>query len=276
MSKRNILVTSYPKSGATWFRFLIYVCRHGKLENSMDVRRYYPQLIDKNILEKRLKQKDNLYIKSHHPYTTDIPHLDKMDQCIYIVRNPFDILASLLNHYIIEGNKQVETEEGKRKFIRKMINNANSGSYVINPNHVAGGWSNHVLSWINENQTMPVYLIKYEELRTDTYNVLRKANRDLNLGFNLGNIKLACEYTSFPQMKKLEKQEMTNRVPGMFFSEKRLAALKAKNKQFVNKGKIANYKSEMPRGLLELGKKSYAEAMNVVKYAFDADGKLIY
>lgn len=269
------LVASYPKSGATWFKFLIYVCVHGKLDKSLAVGKYYPEWFEEKLLRFRSSEPDRLFVKSHLPYSAELPLKKRVAQCIYLSRNPLDVLASKLNHYVLQGNAQVQTERGRNKFFDKIIGHADAKPHEMEANDAVGGWNHHVLSWLKHNTDIPTYIIRYEDLRENTCDVMRKLNRDLNLGFTDENIVLAVELASFERLRALEKYELDNEIRGMFFIKKRIAAYREKEVQFVNKGKVGNYKSILDVSQMDAAIANYSSGLKILGYHFDGANDLI-
>ena len=186
-----------------------------------------------------------------------------------------DIVASKLNHYILHGNPDVQTEKGTEEFIARTIQNANAKPYEAEAKDAAGGWNNHVVSWIKENNDIPVYIIQYEDLRENTYEALRKMNRDLNFGFHDKNMHLAAELASFENLRALEKHEVENEISGGFYSKKRVEAFNSKNVQFINKGVVGNYKSTLTEKQMDDALQSYQQGLNILKYRYDDKRNLI-
>ena len=72
------IITSYPKSGNTWMRFIIYEMCFNKEnkdnDNSLNIKKYIPDLhilkIENNklIVNKELKNKE-IFLKSHFSYS---------------------------------------------------------------------------------------------------------------------------------------------------------------------------------------------------------------
>src|SRR5690606_26284979 len=98
-----IYVTSYPKSGATWFQFLMYSCFRGKISSSIEVMQYYPEVFHTDSINARLKSNDILFIKNHFAFNKELPYYEKIQGCIYLVRNPLDVCFSRINHLEYEG-----------------------------------------------------------------------------------------------------------------------------------------------------------------------------
>lgn len=265
INKPITLVSSYPKSGSTFFRFLMYTCNFGYLEKSGDIGPYYPEIERKDIVQRKVEKQDPFFVKSHYPYFEEHPFLDSVSSCVYIVRNPVNTMMSRINHYILEGAKWVDSDWGRNRLIKSFIKEANAKSRESHENRFDGGWNNHVISWLKENRSIPVYLIKYEDLVNKTEAVIKKVNTDLELGFSDENISKGIEISSFANMQRIEDKEIMGEIPGMFYTKIRKKKYLSDGRRFVSKASIETNK-EISEKILEQVKESFSEGIKLSKY----------
>lgn len=266
-NKKIYYVASYPKSGATWFRFLMYGCKFGMLESSAEVNYLYLTTPnhDHKIVD-RLKTDGSIFLKSHLPYHEQLSFFDDIKVCIYIARNPFNAILSRVDHYILEGLDYVDTYEGRTELINSLIEIADSGMNTDTAANNSGGWNYHVTSWLETNRSIPVYLIRYEDLLERTFEVIAEMNRELHLGFTEENIRRGCELASFENMRKLEVHEIENEIRGSFFSPTRKRVYSEKQFQFINKGGKRNFEEELGSEWIEKGMKAFEKGMRLAGY----------
>jgi hypothetical protein len=89
---------------------------------------------------------------------------------IYIVRDPRNLVSSILNHY------SITLEDSKEIFISpKLIGgyHKNNGNLVDSLKDLLGTWDEHYKFW--KNNTKDYLLIKYEDLIKDTKFELEKS-----------------------------------------------------------------------------------------------------
>ena len=111
-NKINI-ITSFPKSGNTWMRFIIYDLlfndHNDTIENSSEINRLIPDfhMLKNNqlVLDSSLKNKE-VFLKTHSSY--DQMRKLPIGKIILIIRNPLDVFVSLYNFYEIEKEKRDE------------------------------------------------------------------------------------------------------------------------------------------------------------------------
>ena len=186
--------------------------------------------------------------------------MSRVSQCIYIVRNPINAMLSRVNHYILEGARWVDSDWGRKRLMKSFISEANAKSRESHKSRFDGGWNNHVVSWLEENVTIPIHVIKYEDLVKDKKAVLTEVNEKLALNFKKSHMDFAIKTCEFKNMQEIEKYELENEIPGMFYSEVRKKRYKKTGRTFVNKGKLDSrteldhdlkllFNSEFERGL---------------------------
>ena len=260
-------VVSYPKSGATWFRLLMYALFNQQIENSNAVQQFYPEYPTQNdLIDKNIEEGNTSFVKSHVAYSANLPYVENASAIIYISRNPFNCMLSKLDHYKYEGVNWVNNEKGKAKFCEEFIKESNQGPDVT-PDKLHGGWNHHILSWFDAGLKIPVINIRYEDLTNDAVIVLEDMVEKLKLDFSKEQIKNAVKLCSFEKIRALEEHELTYEVPGMFYSPKRRKNFMAnKNLRFVKMGKKRDAMLDLPTEIILKGKMAFYEGMQLAGY----------
>lgn len=232
--KLNI-ITSYPKSGNTWMRYIIYELffnpKNHENDNSLNIKKFIPDLhkiqLKNNqlILDEDLKNK-KIFIKSH--FTFDQMKNFPMDKIILIVRNPLDVFVSLYNYYGLDDkNKDRYVDEFAQNHTLPGLNKFDYPS-----------WSEHLIKWLDSK--LNICLIKYNSLIDDFDNEISKLSDFLNLSLDQKKLKLIKINTSFSKLKSIEKKEKETKSEGFFKDE---PVAKFKDRYFMNIGKKDSYKN---------------------------------
>ena len=232
--KLNI-ITSYPKSGNTWMRYIIYELffnpKNHENDNSLNIKKFIPDLhkiqLKNNqlILDEDLKNK-KIFIKSH--FTFDQMKNYPMDKIILIVRNPLDVFVSLYNYYGLDyKNKDRYVDEFAQNHTLPGLNKFDYPS-----------WSEHLIKWLDSK--LDICLIKYNSLIDDFDNEILKLLGFLNLNLDQKKLKLLKMNTSFSKLKSIEKKEKETKSEGFFKDE---PVAKFKDRYFMNIGKKDSYKN---------------------------------
>lgn len=181
LNQNKIYIASYPKSGSTWFRYLltIYLTKGKASYEYLNVHIPDEHITGRSRFFKRI-------IKTHSPYS------QTYKKAIYIVREPKDVLVSYYFHSLKFGEFNSNIDDFCNRFIE--------GRFAF------GKWSDHVDSWLNQCENLLV--IKYEDLLDDTPYWLNESL--IFLGYKKPSkemIEMAVEKGRFEQMQSIENSK---------------------------------------------------------------------
>lgn len=254
------LVSSYPKSGATWFQFLMYNYFHEDLKSSFDVLKFYPPIHNSQLIEKNLKRGKTFFVKSHLPYSTELPYHNSFKGFIYIYRNPLDVLNSLNNHHINEGSLRLKFSYFRNKLFEQEVQKA--------LNAETKSWNTNMTSWFTNNLGDKLFLIKYEDLLKDPLRTLVLLNRKLKLGWNHKFMNRAIRKSSFKNLSDLESYETKNKIRGMFYRKNRYYTKLFFNSNFINLGKSKSYTDNVPLAIQLRAIEAFQPGLKFTDYTF--------
>tara|TARA_Y100000591_G_scaffold1404_1_gene1197 strand:+ start:263 stop:1033 length:771 start_codon:yes stop_codon:yes gene_type:complete len=251
----NIL-TSYPKSGNTWLRFIIYEIYFNVEDNnynSKNVEIFVPdfhKLIKNNklILDERLRNK-KVFLKTHYDFFK-MQNLN-IDKIILLLRNPLDVLSSIINYYDIknESLENVVNEFAEYHTLMNFKKNLNFPSY-----------SEHLQSWVGSNKN--ILIINYDDLLNNFKKTVKELGIFLGESLDEKRIKIIEKNTSFDKLNNLEKYERKQSIDGFFTT-----SISNKN-SFMNKGKSKNYENILNPNQIKKIKDSFSEIIE--KYNLDS------
>ena len=232
INKINI-ITSFPKSGNTWMRFIVYDLLFNQdkinINNSAEIKKKVPDLHDlkisnsQYILDKSLVN-EQIFIKTHFGYNQ--LKMMPIDKVIIVIRHPFDILISLLNYYEINDDQ-------KGNMLDYFCSNH---TLPFLENKKFPNWEQHIESWMNSGKDC--HIIKYSNLIDDFENQVRDLSKFLKLEVSDEKIRFIKNNTKFENLKKIEIRERKNNLEGFFKDN-----MKDKKTNFINKGGYGNYKN---------------------------------
>jgi estrone sulfotransferase len=164
LNKRDIILSSYPRSGSTWIRFLL--CNlisllewDGKTVDFPLLNRTMVEFGTNNLLEPWTHSTIPRVVKTHKRY---LPILGRASGAIGIIRDPRDVMVS---NYHFRRDRERTYSDSFDEFVR-------------NRRFGLEAWFRHYLSW-RDHWTL---VVRYEDLREDTF---REFNRVLDmLGVN--------------------------------------------------------------------------------------------
>jgi len=258
-----VIVASYPKSGATWFKRLIHTTTVGEIYFSSNMESsiiYYDVNTNRSKVLNKIRRGDHFYFKTHYAFNRlNVPYFKEISKSIYIIRNPLDVLASKINH--------IDAAKGATKLNKKMLDDIVEKELSIandepsKDNNFAGGWNCNVKSWQSQND-IPTLLLKYEDILKSAYDVMQKVNHYLKLNLESNQIKNGIKHATFEVMQKQEEKEILLDIYGSAQINKRSKAFFHKGVRLVNKGQANNYINVLEPNVIEKAKKVYGEVMD--------------
>ena len=231
-----IWLASYPKSGNTWVRFFLASILYSnkgnidfnklnKLGDQYPLRSQFKNFVKdfNNINEIKnewINTQDFLnldrktkFFKTHHVNckigTSSFTNLNNTLGVIYIVRDPRNIITSIMHHFSKKSYKEAKEfifDENRWLGIAKDINKKPRD---IDFPTLVSSWKTHYNSWKNVKKNF--LLIKYEELLLNPNNEFKKIIEYLKnlIEINIDNqkFKKAIDFCSFENLKSAEDKE---------------------------------------------------------------------
>jgi hypothetical protein len=262
-----IWLASYPKSGNTWLRSLLssyYYSNDGifyfdllkKIEQFPEKKFFLeftkdfsdPLVTSKYWIKAQNKINENKkvnFFKTHNSlcningnnYTNKKNTLG----CIYIIRDPRNVLTSIKNHYELSYEDSLKFMLNENKYTYDYFKKNDFGDFQF-----ISSWKKNSNSWLT-NKTFAVKLIKYEDLLSSTFDTLKNIIDFINkinnqsVHFNKNKAKNSINSTNFDKLKKMENE--------FGFEE----AIKSKKNQkkipFFNLGPNNDWKKLVPQEL---------------------------
>lgn len=201
-SEYAVILSSYPKSGNTWLRFVFSnvasIMEVGEQVDFMTIDNYAPSIRNNRCLV-GMKKVGGLpvFLKSHSAYVSGF----KSYKSVVIIRDPFKAISSYKDYLAKAQNRSIG---GIDKFCRHW-------RYGFN------AWAQFVASWA-EHATI---LVKYEDLLVDPLGEVRRIYSTLGYDIDADVINKAIKLSSRNNMKKIleDKGESHSKNPFNFVRE---------------------------------------------------------
>ena len=226
-----IWIASYPKSGNTWLRSLLssyYFSKDGTFNFNLlkNIKQFpekkYFSKFDYNLKtagstvgywikaqEEINNDKKIKFFKTHNSLCAldshDFTNKKNTLGCIYIVRDPRNIITSLKNHFELDYIKSLEFMLNEKKFTYDIHKKTDYSDFQF-----LSSWEKHYDSWKNNN-LFSIKFIRYEDLMDKTFfvfkdviNFINKISNNQN-NFNKKKAQKSILTTSFSKLKSTEK-----------------------------------------------------------------------
>lgn len=237
----DIFITSYPKSGNTWLRFLVGCLVYGnELHGFSNIEEKVPDIY-LNKEDKLINLERPRILKSHEYFDP------RYRNVICLVRDPRDVVLSYYSFHkkvgFIHQNYPIET------YVKRFIS-GDLDRY--------GTWQENVGSWLGARKNSKQFLlVRYEDLLTNTEAQLSKVASFINIQTDREAISRAVEFSSARNMKKLEREQNDEWLP---------TKNSRKDIEFVRSAKAKSWQSQLPLVLARDIEAAWSQLMKELEY----------
>lgn len=217
----DVFLTSYPKSGNTWMRFMLaeVLSGNGFSVTFETIESHIPEIHQYTARELDRHPEPRLF-KSHAPFDR------RYGRVIYIVRDPRDVAVSFYHFRTKRGIVEADYPIGEHveEFLDGM--------------HVYGTWAEHVGGWLGAREhRSDFHWLRYEDMQDDALAELRDACRFLELDVSSETLRRAVTKSSADRMRRLEREADENK-PVILQGDD--------DKPFIRKAESGGWRQELP------------------------------
>ena len=218
----DVFLTSYPRSGNTWTRFLIGNMIHqDEAVTFLSVERLVPDMYKHSDRVLRNLPRPRI-VKSHECFD---PRYAKV---IYIVRDPRDVAVS--NYHWELKLRSVKEGYAIEEFVPRWM------EPEFWPR--IGSWGDHVASWLSTRQGRKGFLLlRYEDLKENPQRELARVAEFVGAKATKERLDRAVELSSADNMRKIETAESGKWVA---------TTLTRQDKPFVRSATSGGWKKILP------------------------------
>lgn len=257
-----VWIASYPRSGNTWIRFLLANLLYKPVEYSDEIEELIPN-IHLGIRADQLHRRAITLIKTHWGHVPELPLREDTIGVIYVLRNPIDVLASSIRHYVLKSDESIprDTVEQRLQKLRAWIDHyiALGGREQCIRNR-SGTWEENVVSWTTSTLPYPRLVLNYERLREDPALAATTICRFLNVQRTQEQCAAAIARSSFDSLCAMQEREILACQPGIFY-ESRYADGYLKGARFIGRGNIDPERLALSEGQIRAAHERFGAAM---------------
>jgi hypothetical protein len=233
----DVFIASYPRSGNTWLRFLLYEALSGNEPDFASVDRCVPDVGGQQHATRLLANGGRL-LKTHEPYR------DEYKNVIYLLRDPRDVLVSEFEYQRWRGDGVDDFDQFLERFLHGKANHY-------------GPWDRHVTSYSEAagRDAARIYRLRYEDLRRDTGKALAELLSFLGAGMDEARTMRVVLDNDLLAMQRKEVREM-----------KRPEQAERRGLRFVRTGAVEGWKQLLNEERLEAFNQRFGESL--VSYGY--------
>lgn len=232
----DVFFASYPRSGSTWLRFVLFESIAGQASGFGNVNESIPD-VKEHKTGLPLMPNGGRLIKTHEVYHPEYR------KAVYLVRDPRDVALSEYAYQTALGLVNQPLDEYLRVFLTKGVNPFAS-------------WSAHVQSWLSAPlSSEQLLVVKFEDLRRDTVAGVAEIIRFFGLTPNEAQIRDAVTNNSVERMKAKEKE-----------SPQRAS----KKGQFIRSGSVGGWRANLTEAQVAVVRDHATDLLNRLGYPLEA------
>jgi hypothetical protein len=236
----DTFITSYPRSGNTWTRFLIANLIHA--QEPVTFANIESVIPDATALSNQAMKRVSRprMVKTHEYFD---PRYRKV---IYLVRDPRDVAVSL--YHFRRKNGYLEDSYPLESYVRERFI----------PGDMDVSWGEHVGSWLGARRNDPrLLLVRYEDLQQSTFDQVLRIAHFLGIEAASDRVRTAIERSDLDRMRRLEREE----------HEKWITTKgRRKDVPFIGAGKSGKWGETLPKAAAALIESQWYDLMRSLGY----------
>ena len=242
----DVFLTSYPRSGNTWTRFLVGNLVHqDEAVTFLNVERLVPDMYKHSDRTLRHLPRPRI-MKSHECFDP------RYKRIIYVVRDPRDVAVS--NYHWEMKQRSMGDSYAIERFVPRYIDGVYWGRL--------GNWSDHVTSWLSTRQGKEGFLLlRYEDMLADPAREMGKVAVLLGIDPAPERLARAADLSSADRMRKLEKTQGDKWVQTRYTRQ---------DKQFVRKAASGGWQQILPSESVQMIESAWGDIMKTLGYELSA------
>jgi sulfotransferase family protein len=209
-------IAAFPKSGITYLNFMLFHLLFDRLQDVRLIDSHYIFDVHESLARVPPPGQTDRYVKIHFQFGPQIPLRERAVRAVYLLRDPIDVMMSVWDFKHLTGEEGLldVSQNHREALFQKFCQQWVSSGGLVYP--WAGSWRDNVASWLNQKE-LPLLLVRYERLKANPAEELRRIMRFLGRQVGDEQIEAAIEAGKPENMRKLESEEVKAGVSGIFY-----------------------------------------------------------
>jgi hypothetical protein len=228
LKSQDIFQASFPRSGSTWLRFMLFQILTGADPGFHSIQRTIPEIDEHRGIPSILPGGGRL-IKTHEQYRKDYT------RGVFLVRDVRDVLLSNFARGTQLGLTQLLSKGDLDSFLEIFV----KGKAVQQ-----GSWQDHTRSWLESPlaKNGNLMVVRYEDLRKNPEQILGQLLQFLGLTPDFRIIRKAIENNSLHQMRaKEDRARQTREQSNLLSPEEKVG----EDGRFVRNGSVGGWRDKL-------------------------------
>ena len=249
LKPQDIFLASYPRSGSTWLRFMLFEILCGEEPGFRKIEDRLPEIQWQRGAPPILPTGGRL-IKTHEQYRKDYT------RAVLLVRDARDVFLSSWAAALEFGLHELVSKGDFDSFMQEFVN----GKALQ-----MGTWQAHTRSWLESPLLKEgnLLIVKYEELRKNPEPKLAELLQFVGITPNMQVIHKAVEDNSLQRMRAQEDKERKEGEKSILLSQNKNVK---EETRFVRKGKVGGWAEKLTSAQLELFDRYTGEMLETLGY----------
>ena len=238
LAPTDLFIASYPRSGTTWLRFLLFELLSGQAAEFVSVNQAIPY-VGKHHRVPGLLPNGGRVIQTHETFLRGVA------AAIYVVRDPRSVVLSEFRWQLRTGLWRGSFESFFDAFLAGRAN-------------PYGRWDLHVDTWLASGLASRnrLHLVRFEDLRTDTVGELTRALDFLGLRLDTDSVEQVVANNALTRMRQKEEH-----APRGALGESARPDIR-----FVNSGSTSGWKEQLSLEHVRRIEEQFGEALTSLGY----------
>lgn len=249
LKPQDVFLASYPRSGSTWLRFILFEILTGEDPGFQKIDRCIPEVDTHRGVPPILPGGGRL-IKTHEKYRKEYA------KAIFLVRDPRDVLLSCYARAVECGLAPLVSKGDFDSFLLSSL----EGRAIQ-----MGSWQEHSRSWLESPlaKNGNLMVVRYEDLRQNSEQALGHLLEFLGVTPDVRTIRKAVENNTLQQMRAKEDRARRSREPSVLLECHKSAE---EDGRFVRKGAIGGWRSKLTEAQVKIIQQDLGDALAAVGY----------